>query len=472
MSLTKVTYSMIAGSPANAVDFGVVADGATDDSAALQAAFDYATLNGCKLILPSGIINIESPVIVDATANGDGLTIEIEGQGSESTIISYTDSADVDALSFIGDYASRLVVSGFQIQNNGASTGSNGIFINKIYGAMFNDIRASAFRINISCVDVNSLKFLRLMSNAATYAGMIMELGVGGQSYPNLNDFDTCNFINNYQHAILIENGTNNTFRSCNFGQNGDATEANSATIRMTEMYGGNGGGFTLVENCYFENNYGKNFWATCNGEGAYNFINNSFNKINAGINVTNHIYLDATPLSSGTNFENRLVMVGNSFAKLNGYTGTDEDVVLIYGSSGYTNFVVVDENVYGSKTETPTTYNLPAIALNTDRTSTTNKISQLNLRGKDSVGYIKTGGGLKAVSQDANWVNSNLNVYVVKADVETLAAYFSSTGAFFPFQATTAAAPTYVKGGMYFDTTLNKLRIGGATGWETVTST
>ena len=33
------------------------------------------------------------------------------------------------------------------------------------------------------------------------------------------------------------------------------------------------------------------------------------------------------------------------------------------------------------------------------------------------------------------------------------------------------ATAPPYVKGGMYFDTTLNKLRIGGATAWETVTS-
>lgn len=37
--------------------------------------------------------------------------------------------------------------------------------------------------------------------------------------------------------------------------------------------------------------------------------------------------------------------------------------------------------------------------------------------------------------------------------------------------QYTTAGAPAYVKGAMYFDTTLNKLRIGGATAWETVTS-
>lgn len=45
------------------------------------------------------------------------------------------------------------------------------------------------------------------------------------------------------------------------------------------------------------------------------------------------------------------------------------------------------------------------------------------------------------------------------------------STGVMFPVQAPTASAPTYVKGGVYFDTTLNKLRVGGATAWETVTS-
>lgn len=46
-----------------------------------------------------------------------------------------------------------------------------------------------------------------------------------------------------------------------------------------------------------------------------------------------------------------------------------------------------------------------------------------------------------------------------------------TSSGVFKPQQASTAGAPAHVVGGMYFDTTLNKLRIGGATGWETVTS-
>lgn len=44
-----------------------------------------------------------------------------------------------------------------------------------------------------------------------------------------------------------------------------------------------------------------------------------------------------------------------------------------------------------------------------------------------------------------------------------------TASGLISPQQA--ASAPTYVKGAIYFDTTMNKLRIGGATAWETVTS-
>lgn len=56
--------------------------------------------------------------------------------------------------------------------------------------------------------------------------------------------------------------------------------------------------------------------------------------------------------------------------------------------------------------------------------------------------------------------------------DATTLLMRIASTGVIFPLQKATASAPAYVKGGIYFDTTLNKMRIGGASAWETVTST
>lgn len=60
----------------------------------------------------------------------------------------------------------------------------------------------------------------------------------------------------------------------------------------------------------------------------------------------------------------------------------------------------------------------------------------------------------------------------VSSADIDlTLGNLVMTGGLIFPAQAATASAPAYVKGGLYFDTTLNKLRVGGASGWETVTS-
>jgi polygalacturonase len=53
MALTKAHNRMIAGASVDVRDFGAVADGTTDDSAAIQAAIDYARANqrlwrGCR----------------------------------------------------------------------------------------------------------------------------------------------------------------------------------------------------------------------------------------------------------------------------------------------------------------------------------------------------------------------------------------------------------------------------------------
>jgi hypothetical protein len=54
--------------------------------------------------------------------------------------------------------------------------------------------------------------------------------------------------------------------------------------------------------------------------------------------------------------------------------------------------------------------------------------------------------------------------VYTSLRSIQAFCQYYQG-------QYTTVNAPPYGKGLMYFDTTLNKLRVGGATAWETVTS-
>ena len=65
MSLTKVSYSMITGETVNVMDFGAVGDGATDDTAAIQAAIDSlsndtGTKSGGIIYFPIGEYLIDS----------------------------------------------------------------------------------------------------------------------------------------------------------------------------------------------------------------------------------------------------------------------------------------------------------------------------------------------------------------------------------------------------------------------------
>ena len=91
--------------------------------------------------------------------------------------------------------------------------------------------------------------------------------------------------------------------------------------------------------------------------------------------------------------------------------------------------------------------------------------------------GNLAAGSAMQIVYDDAmlagatrrNW--STVLFGIGNATVQYGGSVLPQPVTLFPIQAPTATAPPYSKGGMYFDTTLNKMRIGGAAGWETVTS-
>jgi hypothetical protein len=62
MSLTKVTNSMIVGAFYNVLDFGAVANGTTDSTAAIQAAVDAALLTGGTVFLPTGYYQVTASI--------------------------------------------------------------------------------------------------------------------------------------------------------------------------------------------------------------------------------------------------------------------------------------------------------------------------------------------------------------------------------------------------------------------------
>jgi hypothetical protein len=68
----------------NVLDFGALGNGIHDDSLAIQNAIDSATQTGSKVVIPEGIYNISTTIIVKA-----GVMIQGQGRGSTATNTPY-----------------------------------------------------------------------------------------------------------------------------------------------------------------------------------------------------------------------------------------------------------------------------------------------------------------------------------------------------------------------------------------------
>jgi hypothetical protein len=109
MALTKVSYSMIEGSPVNVLDYGADSTGATNSTTAIQAAID----TGRKVFVPAGIYLVDS--LTPKTSDGylnmygeEGLT-ELKGTLTSATGITSTGVVANDGRIYLSD----LIFNGF-----------------------------------------------------------------------------------------------------------------------------------------------------------------------------------------------------------------------------------------------------------------------------------------------------------------------------------------------------------------------
>lgn len=90
MSLTKATYSMIEGACANVLDYGAVADDATD----CTAAFEAALATGRSVYVPAGTYRLNASIDNRTIIFGDGSTISVlKPYNSATAALTYTYAA-------------------------------------------------------------------------------------------------------------------------------------------------------------------------------------------------------------------------------------------------------------------------------------------------------------------------------------------------------------------------------------------
>mgnify|MGYP003663571844 FL=1 len=118
MALTKATNSIIDGSTLNAVDYGAVADGATDDTTAIQAAINSTYGNevstGNTIDFGRGVFKTSATIEINNSAqtyNVDNITLQ--GAGRQSTVIdasASTSGSGIELVKGIFNHVSDLTV--------------------------------------------------------------------------------------------------------------------------------------------------------------------------------------------------------------------------------------------------------------------------------------------------------------------------------------------------------------------------
>lgn len=200
-----------------AAEYGVTADGVTDDRAALQAAIDAA--NGKRLILPPGDIVLATPVILTArerSGNGRCKVASIEGQGiNTTTLLPTTTAIEVDVED--GNVA-RLTLCDFRVSGGSKAVHIYGGFTLEHTGVLHNCNFERLYFSNQSNVGLHTeCEFIRNVCQQVNVqgtwngsAGVSPNYGVwmAGSMAKFKNVFRDCNFSNTLLAGFYADSST------------------------------------------------------------------------------------------------------------------------------------------------------------------------------------------------------------------------------------------------------------------------
>jgi hypothetical protein len=211
MALTKVSFSMIDAAPINVADYGATGDGITDDTVAIQAAFDAVSAFGGTVVFEPGktymINGLYQPIqsIFGGVVPKSGTVI----QGNRATLKVIPNSSIGYCVLRI-DRVNSIVVNDLNIVGDvGSHTGTTGEFG---HGIML---------IECSNVQLNNL-FVTLCWGD----GMLVVDAVNPVGSVDV-EVNNCEFVDCRRQGVSILSMKNATFTSCTF-RNIGATAATS----------------------------------------------------------------------------------------------------------------------------------------------------------------------------------------------------------------------------------------------------
>lgn len=202
MALTKVSYSMITGAPANVLDFGAVGDGVTDDTAAIQAAINQ----GGQVFIPkanykvSGTLSLVSDLEICAEPGTKFIAqfVPESTAGYANTIISTSNVNNIRIFNIEFDF-SRPVGLSPPAQGPGL-TMSPGISLTNCNDILFENVTLNNY---ISNIDTNASPIQRALNFRVLIFHQCENVQVNSLTMLKLNQ--ECLYFNNCVNVSVTD---------------------------------------------------------------------------------------------------------------------------------------------------------------------------------------------------------------------------------------------------------------------------
>ena len=301
-------------------DYGAVCNGLTNDTAAIQNAWNYAASVGRNVWLggvgPSCVISsltMPAPIVVSGTGNfGQARAAMLQGPGSTELTLISTVAGTSCAINISAKYGENSYIggqfSGFGLKQTTNGRVGYGICMNGITKATIRDVSIVGFSRGMSILDTI---LINIVESSFELNSVHINGDFGSKTNPNMWNILNSHFAVADNVAINLVGPQAIVIQGNDFESNGQVALTNATTISIYAFNQATTHPADIIGN-YFEDNRGTDLYLAQNGFAAkqvYNVIGNTFARTSSyqvsGITIAN---------GGGASAHTMVNLAGNSF--------------------------------------------------------------------------------------------------------------------------------------------------------------